>query len=222
MRLVRSVVRCVIPFAVLGLLAWPARATAQDKKDDEALKHLQKTSLRQAVLAAEKDSQGTAIAAHVRVKGSKAEVIVFLAVEGKTMQVAVDPKTGTAGEPTEVSAKEEKSEQLGSVKDVAKQLTESKQSLAKVIEAAEKHSAGKAVSIKPRVLNEQVNFTVRVKADGKWQTVVIDGKTGKAKGSQAKPKPEQKANQPQTGGKGGAPAGGKGGVPPAGKGGRGH
>jgi uncharacterized membrane protein YkoI len=221
----RNVVRCVIPVAVVGLLLLPARASAQDKKDDEALKALDKVSLKQAVEAAEKESNGTPIAADVRVKGGKAEVVVYVEVGGKSMEVVVDPKTGAAGKPTEATAKDERGEHITKAKDIAKQLADKKVTLATAITNAEKHSSGKAISIKPKTDGTRFDFTVRVKAEGKWQYVVINGETGKAKSAEDKTKHEQKPAQPAPaakGGKGGAPpAGGKGGHPPSGgKGGR--
>ncbi len=227
MRLVRNAVGCVLPLVVVILLLLPAQASAQDKKDDEALKQLDKTSLKQAVEAAEKESKGTAVAAEVRVKGTKADVIVYVEVGGKSMEVVVDPKTGTAGKPTEVTTQAQKAEHVAKAKEISKQLADNKHKLAMAIDSAEKHSKGKAISIKPKVEGGRFDFTVRVKAEGKWQYVVIDGKTLKAKSGEGKgQKQEQKTNQPAAGAKGGKAGGqqpaGKGGAPPAGgKGGKG-
>jgi uncharacterized membrane protein YkoI len=220
MRLVRSMVRCVIPVAVLGLLLLPARASAQNKKDDEALKALEKVSLKQAVEAAEKESKGTAVAADVRVKGAKVEVIVYVEVNGKSMEVAVDTKTGSAGKPIEPTAKEEKGEHITNAKEIAKQLTDNKQKLAVAIETAEKHSKGKAIAIKPRTEGGPLEFSIHVKANGKWQYVFVDGKTGKVKAGAKQAQKPAPTPGVKSGKAGGQPPAGKGGQAPTGKGGR--
>jgi hypothetical protein len=215
----------LVPIAALGLLLLPVQARAGE--DDDVLKAMEAAkpafTLTKAIQAAETKSKGKAVAAHAKMKGSEAEVLVFCEVGGKCMEVPVNVKTGEAGKMTEASAKEEKGEQITKAKEIAKLLDDGKQTLDKLIGAAETHAkGGKAISVTPKLNGAKLEFTVKVKAGDKWERVVLDGKTGKLKSEEAKS--EKKPTTPAPGGKGGAP-GGKGGAPggkggvPGGKGG---
>jgi hypothetical protein len=208
----------MVPVAVLGLLLLPVQARAGDK-DDEALKQMQaaKLTLKKAVETAETACKGKAVAAYAKVEGTKAELLVFCEVDGKCKEVPVDVKAGTAGEATDATAKEEKGAHVTKAKEIAKQLTDAKLTLVKLIDAAETsaNAKGKAVSIRPKAEGGRFDFTLRVKAGDKWQNVAVDGKTGTVKAGEdkkAEKKPEQKTPPPAgkggAGGKGGAPGGG--------------
>lgn len=230
MRLARNVVGWVVPIGVLGLLLLPVPARAQDKKYDEVLKQMEaaKLTLKKAVEAAETVSKGKAVAAYTSMKGAKAELLVYCEVDGKSMEVPVDVKTGAAGKVAEATGKEEKGVYITRAKEIAKQLAEAKPALTliKLIEAAEKSSPkAEAVSIKPKLEGGRFDFTLHVKASGKWQDIVVDGKTGKVKSGEGKTEKKTEQKAPPAAGKGGKgggqPAqGGKGAQPqPGGKGG---
>jgi hypothetical protein len=182
MKGLRNVAGVVIPVIALGLLVLPVTARA-DGKDDEALKNLDaaKLTLTKAIQAAETESKGKAIAAHVKVEGTGGQVIVFCEVSGKCMEVPVDIKTGKAAKATEANAKEEHGDHISKPADIAKALTTGNQTLLKIVEAAETSAsaAGKAISVKPKLTGDKFDYIVKVKASAKWEVVTVDGKTGK-------------------------------------------
>jgi hypothetical protein len=182
MKGLRNVAGIVIPVVALGLLLLPVAARAGEK-DDEALKNLDaaKLTLTKAIQAAETESKGKAIAAHVKVEGAGGQVIVFCEVGGKCMEVPVDIKTGKAAKATEANAKDEKGDHLTKPAEIVKLLSAGNQTLAKIVEAAEASASatGKAISIKPKLSGDKLDYIVKVKAADKWENVTVDGKTGK-------------------------------------------
>jgi hypothetical protein len=182
MNLGKRIAGLLVPVVLLGLLTLPVQARAAGN-DDEALKQMEasKLTLTAAVDAAETASKGKAIAAHAKIDGKTAEVLVFCVVDGKCKEVPVDIKTKAAGKVADPSAKEEKSEHVTKAKDILKKMDDAKLTLAAAIKAGEDFvKGGKAIAIKPKLDGEKLDFTVHVNAGGKWQQVTVDGKTGKA------------------------------------------
>lgn len=168
----------ILPALMLGLLARPAQAAG---KEDELLKEMDaaKLTLTKAVEAAETASKGKAIAAHARMEGKTGQVLVYCVVNAKCMEVPVEIKTGAAGKVTEATAKDEKAEHVTKAKEILAKLEGGKLTLAKVIEAAETNVKGKAISVKPVLEGDKLDLKVHVNADGKWENLTVDGKTGK-------------------------------------------
>lgn len=213
-RAANRVVGGVVSLAIAGLLLLPAPARAGD--DDVALRQMEaaKRTLKSAVDAAETASKGKAVAAYPKLEDGSTAILVFCEVDGKCVQVPVNIETGEAGEQTPASDSERRGDYVAKAREIAKQLGEHKLTLSKLIETAETHSRGSAVSIRPKSTAGRLEFTLRVKAGGRWQFVVVDGQTGKVKSGDDKPK--RKADQAPAGKSG---KGGKGGL--GGKGGKG-
>ena len=112
------------------------------------------------------------------------------------MEVPVDIKKGTAGKATEATAKDEKGAHITKAKEIVKIMDESKQTLAKVIAAAEASVKGKAIAAKPSLSGEKLEYSIRIKAGEKWENVTVDGKTGIVLKNGAKKEGEKKSSTP--------------------------
>jgi hypothetical protein len=202
----KTIASLFVTAALVGVLARPVQAAGND---DELLKQMDtaKLTLTKAVEAAETASKGKAIAAHAKMADKTGQVLVFCVVNGKCMEVPVDIKTGAAGKVTEATAKGEKAEHITKATDILKKLEEGKHTLAQTIDAAETSAKGKALSVRPVLEGDKLDLKVHVYADGKWENLTVDGKTGKvAKTEEAKSdkkkdekKDEKKPDQKKSG-----------------------
>jgi len=190
MTLGRRLAFVLVPTLVLALVALPARAFAAGK-DEDALKAMKeaKLTLGKAIETAETASKGTAIAAHAK---SATELTVYTVVGEKLLAVPVTIKTGAAGKAVDANPGDVKASKPA---DVAKTLTEAKQTLAKIVAEAEKDSKGEAVAAHPKVEGTKIEFNVTTYVSGKAHTVVVDAKTGKVASDKKADKPTVKPSE---------------------------
>lgn len=152
-------------------------AVYADTRDDEALRQLQQTrmTLARAIAAAEAHSKGRAIAAHVRVEGQTAQVLVHCVVNDKCNIVPVDVRSGKAEKMTEPTPAEEKEAHTGRPKDILKALGDEQTTVTRAIEAAER-GHGQAIAVASRFEGGSLSFVVTCVEDGKTRLVTVDPK----------------------------------------------
>lgn len=171
--------------AALGLLARPATVLADKNADVAKAMDDAKLTLDKAVQAAETESKGKAVAAHAKLDGKDAAVVVHCLVGDKCMLVTVD-QAGKAGKPVEATEKDEKDNQAAKAADVVKAFATDKTSLSAAVAEAEKECSATAVSAVSKLHGEKLTVDLQCVAAGKTTKCTFDAKTGKVKVHEAK------------------------------------
>jgi len=197
-----SVKRFALPLAGLGVLAFVALPVyAQCGKPNcgkcamdckEVLKQMDagKITAASMVAAAETASKGKAVGMYCALEKGKMDCGVFALVGDKVQDVAIDA-AGKAG-------KMEEAKDMKGMGDVAKAMDAAKLTMAKVIEAGEAKSTGKALAVTAKAAAGKASYEVYCLAGDKLQNVKVDD-AGKATGmeeaktlpgNEEKPKPK--------------------------------
>jgi uncharacterized membrane protein YkoI len=175
-----SVKRFALPLAGLGVLAFavlPVYAHCGKCAGDckEVLKQMDtaKATAASMVAAAETASKGKAVGMYCQLEKGKMDCDVFAAVGDKVQDVEIDA-AGKAG-------KMEEAKDMKGMGDVVKSMDASKLTMAKVIEAGEAKSTGKALTVTAKAAGGKASYEVYCLAGDKLQNVKVDD-TGKATG----------------------------------------
>lgn len=180
--------------AMLTFAVAPARAHCGKCAGDckEISKQMEKGKLTAAAMiaAAEEASKGKAVGLTCNLSSSgrmTSSVTCMVGDKAQNVEVSADGKAGKMSDATGVTA------------DVGKAMDAGKMTAAKVIEAAEAHSKGKALALVATATGGKAAYEVYAFADDKIQKVKVDD-TGKATGmEEAKSLPAENKPKPRGG-----------------------
>ena len=175
-----SVKRFALPLVGLGVLAFVALPVyahcgrcAGDCKELLKAMDAGKVTAASMVAAAETASKGKAVGMYCQLEKGKMDCDVFALVGDKVQDVEID----TAGK----AGKMEEAKDMKGMGDVAKSMDASKLTMAKVLEAAEAHSKGKALAVTAKATGGKASYECYCLSGDKLQNVKVDD-TGKATG----------------------------------------
>lgn len=177
MRRVKKFAVPLVGMGVFALAAWPVYAhcgkCALDCK--EVLKQMEagKITAASMVAAAEAHAKGKAVGLVVDLEKDKMDADVFVLVGDKVQDVAIGAD-GKAG-------KMEEAKGMAGMADVVKYMDAAKLTMAKVIEAGEAKSTGKALAVTAKATGGKASYEVFCLAGDKLQNVKVDD-AGKATG----------------------------------------
>lgn len=177
MRRVNKFVLPLVGVGVIALAAWPVYAHCGKCAGDckEVLKQMDagKLTATSMIATAETQAKGKAVGLVIDLEKDKMDADVFVLVGDKVQAVAIGAD-GKAGKMEEVK-------DMKGMGDVAKSMDASKLTMAKVIEAAEAHSKGKALAVTAKAAGGKASYECYCLSGDKIQNVKVDD-TGKATG----------------------------------------
>lgn len=157
--------------------AWAQEKGPRADNETDAAKAVAegKTSLVQAVSAAEAAGKGKALSATVRGRGADFKITVQIWADGKRVSIPVDLKTGKAGDVAAPAG----DATVGGERDkkVAEAMTTNKVTLGDAIKLAEEHSKGKAFRAIAMEQGDKLNVMVSCWANDKVMLCRVDPQT---------------------------------------------